>query len=298
MSLTPEQIAERRQGIGASDAPAALGLSPWRTPLEVFLEKTGRAGPQEESLPMRVGRALEPVVLQAFAEETGLSVTRQQERIIDPALPWRWATVDAIADGALVEAKTAGDRGEWGEPGTDQIPRHYIVQVQHALACTGFKLAYVPVLLSGRDFRVYEVRRDEAIISAITEREVEFWSRIERDDPPPLSSADDVRLRWPVDNGASVLATPEDLEDVAALRTLKDVVRGHESELKTLETKLKTRLGEAAQLIDDDGRVLVTWRSSKPVMRFDADAFKVVHPELYSEFRKAGAPARRFLLKE
>lgn len=298
MSLTPEQIAERRQGIGASDAPAVLGLSPWRTPLEVFLEKTGRAGPQEESLPMRVGRALEPVVLQAFAEETGLSVTRQQERIIDPALPWRWATVDAIADGALVEAKTAGDRGEWGEPGTDQIPRHYIVQVQHALACTGFKLAYVPVLLSGRDFRVYEVRRDEAIISAITEREVEFWSRIERDDPPPLSSADDVRLRWPVDNGASVLATPEDLEDVAALRTLKDVVRGHESELKTLETKLKTRLGEAAQLIDDDGRVLVTWRSSKPVMRFDADAFKVVHPELYSEFRKAGAPARRFLLKE
>ena len=70
--------ADRRAGLGASDAPAALGLSPWKTPLELFLEKTGRAAPVEEKLSMRIGRALEPVVLRAFVDETGLAVTRQQ----------------------------------------------------------------------------------------------------------------------------------------------------------------------------------------------------------------------------
>jgi len=291
--------ADRRAGLGASDAPAALGLSPWKTPLELFLEKTGRAAPVEENLSMRIGRALEPVVLAAFTEQTGLAVTRQQERITCPRFPWRWATVDGIAsDGALVEAKTATDPAEWGEPGTDQIPRHYIVQVQHALACTGLALAYVPVLIAARDFRIYEVRRDEAIIEAITEREIEFWSRVERDDPPPLTSPDDVKMRWPVDNGSSVLAEPEDVETIARLRELKSSSKALNAQIEQLETRIKARMGEAAQLVDADGRVLVTWKASKPALRFDTEAFKLAHPDLYAAFRKPGAPSRRFLLKE
>jgi putative phage-type endonuclease len=297
--MSVEHSSNRNIGLGASDAPAVLGLSPWRTPLEVFLEKTGRAAPQNENLAMRIGRALEPVVLSVFSEETGLSVTRQQERIRCPRYAWRWATVDAIAsDGALVEAKTASCAAEWGEPDTDQIPRHYIVQVQHALACTGLTLAYVPVLIAARDFRIYRVERDESIIEAITEREAEFWSRIERDDPPPPTSPVDVRLRWPSDNGASVIAEPADVETITRLRELMRELKSLEKEVEQLEYRIKLRMGEASQLVDADGRVLVTWKAIKPVLRFDTEAFKLAHPELYAAFRKPGAVSRRFLLKE
>lgn len=290
-------IPDRAQGIGASDAPAVLGLSPWRTPLEVFLEKTGRASPQEESLPMRIGKALEPVVLEAFTERTGLVVERLQERIRCPRFPWRWATVDAIAGSALIEAKTSGEFAEWGDEGTDQVPRHYIVQVQHALACTGLALAYVPVLIAGRDFRVYEVARDERIIEVVTEREREFWARIERNEPPPLSSANDVRLRWPSDNGSSVMASEEDELRIESLRKLKADHASLEHDIENLELGLKERLGEASALTDSTGAVLCTWKAGKPPMRFDTEAFKLAHADLYQLFRKAGAPVRRFLLK-
>lgn len=289
---------DRNTGIGASDAPAVLGLSPWRTPLEVFLEKTGRAAPQAESLPMRIGKALEPVVLEAFSERTGLTVARRQERIYCPRFPWRWATVDAIAGDALVEAKTSGEFAEWGDEGTDQIPRHYIVQVQHALACTGLKLAYVPVLIAGREFRVYEIARDESIIEVVTEWEREFWARIERNDPPPLTNANDVRIRWPEDNGRIVVANEEDLLRVDGLRKLKADRDALEANIEELELGLKERIAEASSLVDSYGRALITWKASKAPMRLDTQALKAAHPELYQQFCKTGAPVRRFLLKE
>jgi len=292
-------VESRRSGLGASDAPAALGLSPWKTQLELFLEKTGRAQPSEPTFQMRVGTALEPVVLNAFTDRTGLAISRQQERVYCPRYAWRWATVDAIAsDGALVEAKTASDPSDWGEEGTDQIPAHYIVQVQHALACTGLTLAYVPVLIRAQDFRVYEVRRDEAIIDALTEREREFWQRVERDDPPPLTSASDLKLRWPVDNGAVCLASDAILAQCAQLRAAKAARAAIEEQIEALEIEIKNHMGEAAQLIGPDGECLATWKASKPAQRFDAEAFRLAHPDLYAAFRKAGAPVRRFLLKD
>ena len=123
---------DRNKGIGASDAPVIAGLSPWRTPVDLWLEKLGRGVPQEVSLPMRAGTALEGLIIDAFCEQTGMTVLDRQTRFVDPAWPVRWATVDGITtDGAMVEAEMTQDDEGWGEPGTDQIPAHYIAQVQH-----------------------------------------------------------------------------------------------------------------------------------------------------------------------
>ncbi len=48
----------RKNGIGSSDAAAAVGLNPYKSQLELWLEKTGRDGnlpktdPNDESSPM------------------------------------------------------------------------------------------------------------------------------------------------------------------------------------------------------------------------------------------------------
>lgn len=289
-------MSDRRRGLGASDAAAACGLSPWASPLELWMAKTGRAVAQEETLPMRVGKALEPVVLAAFEARNGQSVTNRQQKITDPRLPWRWATIDGMTDDALVEAKTAGSLEGWGEDGSDQIPLHYVLQCQHALACaTDFDSVWVPVLFAAREFRCYRVQRDDALIVALTEKEAAFWGLVEADTPPEAVTSADVRLRWPTDTGLSVVAT----DDILAALTELHKVRGERKVAEALEDALQAQIqrfmADAATLLGPDGRPVATWKTATS-RRLDAKALDAAHPEITRQFR-VESTARRFLLK-
>lgn len=298
MTLTPAQLAERRNGLGASEAAAAVGLSRWCSPLELYLRKLGEAPEQSETWPMRVGSALEPLVLAGFTAETGLSVSDQQRQFRDPALPWRWATVDGIAaDGALVEAKTSGSPAEWGDDEA-AIPIEYACQVQHALAVTGLALAYVPVLIATRELRVYRVPRDEELIELLTEREREFWRRVETREPPAPKTLEEMRLRWPRDDGSARVATPEVLAALLDYRRARDEIARQESLADEAKARVLAALGEAASLVDEQGRALCTHKTAKGSRRFDVEAFKAAHPALYAEFQKDTPGSRRFLVKE
>jgi putative phage-type endonuclease len=66
---TNEWLALRSKGIGGSDISAILGLTKWKTPLEVYLEKTGQAAPVEENDSMRRGKILEKLVIDRFGRE-------------------------------------------------------------------------------------------------------------------------------------------------------------------------------------------------------------------------------------
>lgn len=298
MMRPAERVIPRNEGLGASDAPVALGLSPWRSPLELFLEKTGHSDGQEETLPMRVGKALEPVVLAQFTAKTGLLVTQTQRQVFDPRLSWRWATVDGVAsDGALVEAKTSSDDREWGEEGTDQIPLHYVVQVQHALACGDFALAWVPVLFDARDFRLYKVERDEDLIAEITRRETEFWQRVLDNDPPPAITVSDLRLRYAKDTGATAIADEACLERVTMLRAQAAALKEAEAKHETLKAEVMAFMGEAAVLTAPDGTLLATWKTSKGRTWLDGAALKNAWPDLHAKFTREGKPSRPFLLK-
>jgi putative phage-type endonuclease len=301
MAAAPEDraawLAERRHGIGASEAAAACGLSPWMSPLELFLQKTGRAPDVEETLPMRAGTALEPVVLRAFEERAGVVVTGRQERVFDRRLPWRWATLDGRVEShrAVVQAKTAGSADGWGEDGSDQIPLHYMLQVQHELACTECELAFVPVLFAVRELRVYEIPRSQPVIDALTEKEAAFWQRVLADQPPDAITTEDVRLRWPTDSGASVSATAEILDALTALAAAKEERKAAELREDALAATVQRFMGDAATLLGPDGKPVATWKSVKS-SRLDGKALAAAHPDIANKFR-VETSARRFLLK-
>src|SRR5437660_2439561 len=189
MTLTAERLAERTQGLGASDAAPAVGLSPWTTPFWLYLEKLGELPKPEgdaahrEALYLEMGEALEPVALAQFCRRSNLQITDRQRKITDPEWPRRWVRVDALSsDGGYVEAKSAGfaDPEEWGEElEDDAIPMHYLIQVQHGLACSGLSHAWVPLIISNRQFRLYRVKRDPELIQLLTQREREFWACVE-----------------------------------------------------------------------------------------------------------------------
>lgn len=300
MKTREDWLNERKSGLGGSDAPAVMGLSKWRTPLDVFLEKRGEGSEVVESEPMKWGRLLEPVVRQEYAERTGQVVRLEPHQLIrHPTLPHMFCTPDGITDsGRLYEGKVARSAEGWGEEGSADIPEAYLIQVQHSLVVTMLPVSDVAVLIGGSDLRIYEVEADAELQEMITEAEAAFWKLVQSGEPPPPKTAEDAIRRFrTVRPGASVTATQE-IEDIvhnlARMRIAAADLEGMQDAHKAL---IMGFMGDAETIVDLKGNPLVTWKQQKGAARFDTAAFKADSPDLYAEYVKAGEPTRRFLLK-
>ena len=186
-------LKQRQLGIGGSDVAPILGLSKWRTPLDVYNDKTSDTLDDIDNTSMEWGRRLEPVIRQKYADVTGMPVVQPSAMFQSVLHPFMVANVDGIrADGALVEIKTARSGTDWGDEGTDQIPEYYFTQVQHYMAVLGADRCDVAVLIGGSDFRIYTVERDEEIIDMLIEEERKFWDLVVNRTPPAPRTAEEV----------------------------------------------------------------------------------------------------------
>jgi putative phage-type endonuclease len=259
---TPE---ERRTGIGGSEAAAALGLSPWQSPFDLWEQKRGLAPPVEQNEPMLWGQLLEDTIRREYARRTGYDVRPVKEMIRHPEHPWMFAHIDGEIGplrNMILEVKTTRDSRGWGEPGTDEIPQHYLVQTHHYMACTTAEVCHVAVLIGGQDFRLYQVDRDAEIQQRVIEGEAEFWEWVKQGVPPPPSTLEDAMRRWGrFDARGYKVAGPEEIDAVAVLRAAHQ----QKAVLEELEERAKlvvmSAMGETGQsLVHPDGELLVTWK--------------------------------------
>lgn len=298
--MNREQFLEqRRAGIGGSDVAPILGLSPWKTPLEVYLEKIGEADEIEDTAAMRWGRNLEPVVLQEYADVTGRLLMPSQF-VRSEAHGFMLANIDAIAsDGRIVEAKTARTAQGWGEPGTAEVPDHYALQVQHYMIVTGARVADIAVLIAGSDFRIYTVEADADLHAMLIDAEREFWRRVVERDPPAATSVADAVARWGRAASAGVVSGTQHHRDAhARLLVLRDEIARLDEEADQIKADLMGAIGDSGDTLAVDGVELVTWKLTKAPERIDTAALKRAHPEIAREFTKPGQPIRRFILKD
>lgn len=183
-------LARRREGIGSSDIAALFDLDPWRTAYHVYLDKVGELA-DEDSPRKEWGRRLEDVVAYAYEKETGRNTSIPDPKVVEHrSLPYLLCTPDRwiYLDGqkAVLELKTAGyAHDEWGEEGTDQIPRGYLLQVQHQLLVTGLPVAHVAVLFGVDDFKRYVVEASDSIHQKIIKRATAFWEKNVLNRVPP-----------------------------------------------------------------------------------------------------------------
>jgi putative phage-type endonuclease len=260
---TPE---ERRTGLGGSDAAAALGLSPWQSPYDLWEQKSGLAPPLQQSEPMLWGKLLEDVIRGEYARRTGIEVKPVKEMVRHPARPWMFAHIDGkvgpVGD-VILEIKTTRDARGWGEPTTDEIPLHYLVQVHHYLAVTAAQVCDVAVLIGGQDFRLYQVTRDSDIERDLIEQEEAFWSFVERGVPPPPTTLQDAVRRWGHFDAQGYTVAGEDEQ-----RAIDILRRGHalRRELDEAEEQAKlvimSAMGDVGQTLVHPltGEVLATWK--------------------------------------
>lgn len=297
MNDSQEWLEARAQGIGGSEAAAILGLSKWKTPYQVWQDKRGLSGERDTSSALEWGKILEPVIRQKYSDETGRTV-KLPGHLQDDKYPFMLGTLDGITeDGRVLEIKTSRSLQEWGEPGTDEIPFVYLVQVQHYMHITKMSIADVAVLLAGSDFRIYEVPADPELQEMLVQREAEFWKLVQDGIPPePITYADAVK-RYRTSASRAVMASEAAQEAVSLLRSMKNTYSIMEQEEEKAKTIIMREMAEADTLLSPDGDTLLTWKKTKDTERFDAKGFCKDHPELYKQYLKTSEGSRRFLLK-
>ena len=270
---------DRTKFLGASEAGAVLGISPYRTPFRVWQEKVGLVLPDPPGIPARAGNALENLVLDLFQEETGKMVSYRQEEFEDDEYPFLKCHVDGLADsGEIVEAKTTGSDKGWGEPGTDQIPQVYLAQVTVQMYLAGLRIAYVPVLIGREDFRIYKVERDEELEKLILPRLVKFWTEnVEKKIAPPPVTLQDIYDAFPRHEARQVEATEEIHNAVRKLSDIQSRIKALEKEETETKALILSHMQSADELVYG-GKVLATWRTQN-AKRLNNARLKELYPK-------------------
>jgi len=287
-------LEARKKGIGGSDAGAVLGISPWKTPLQVYMDKVGAADPIQDNDSMFWGRTLEPVIRQRYADVTNRKVVVPDTLITHPKFEFMIGNLDGItSDNRVLEIKTARSAEGWGEPGSNEIPDSYMIQVQHYMLITAIPVADVAVLIGGSDFRIYEVPAEPELMELMIEKETGFWSRVINRDPPEPITYQDMLLKYGRTSKESrVQADVVAMAAVARLKEIKAIAK-EEDELKTV---IMAAFGESDTLMDNN-KVLATWKAGNGSKRFNAKLFEAENPELYKKYIVRSEPTRRLLLK-
>jgi len=297
-----EWLRERKNYLGGTDLAAICGLSPYRTALDVYLDKTSDDIAEDTNSAMHWGTLLEDVIAKEYAQVTGQTIEIEPNTIYHPEYKFLGANIDRWVGNKeyVLECKTAGftKAKEWGDLGTDQIPESYLVQVAYYAAICDVPKVDIAVLIGGQDFRIYTYNRDKNLEEKLIKITCNFWhNHIEKRVPPKCVNTRDTFNLFPQSNHKEITAK-EDI--LARLKELKEA-REEESRIQTTIEKLKTDIQEFMQdydvLIDENGNVIATWKNTAPRSLFDLKRFKEEAKEMYLKYASYSKQSRVFLIK-
>ena len=314
-----EWLAARRNGVGASEVAALLGLPCYgkRTQLDVWLSKMGKANEertQDETGWSTSGRFAEPMIADRYQHERIAAgeniVLAPSATEVDGVLPYLFATPDrdvfAVMDGLehpsspecntrvqlrTLEIKNRNEfvRDQWGAAGTDEIPLDVLAQVQTQLGVTGMGEAHVAVLIGGWDFRIMRVEADPGFHALTREAVQVFWETyvIPKKEPPLAgpSALDYVKRKWGAQVNETLRAATEDEAGwLSKLWQDKQTVKELEEAIEAMQALACNSIGTDSGLTSDLFKA--TWKAGKDATKVDRAAIIAA-----AEKELAGTPA-------
>ena len=304
-------------GIGGTDIGAILGLSPYKTPLELWSELVS-SDPQKsrDLLHLRYGQHNESFVAGEYERATQLFTVEHSPTLFHKAHGYMFGHIDrfvldtpdtpAVVDGVvtanrLLECKTSSafSKSDWGEAGTDQVPPLYLVQCAWYLAITECEAADLAVLIGNNDFRIYTIARDLELEGLILSHAQAFWhEHVLAQKPPQPVNVQDVQLLFPKEAPESTVeASLELLEQIKHYQSSCAKAQALSDECEKLKTEILNYMGFAEKLTHG-GKTIATWKCSKSSSRIDSKALAQAYPDIAKSFTSQVLGSRRFLLKE
>lgn len=299
-------LIARRTGIGGSDAAAIVGLNPYSSPYDVWLDKTGKTEPKEQNLSMRIGVELEETVARLWCAETGKQCHRSGFMFSNNENPWQLANVDRVVTGenAGLECKTTSSLSNIRKLKTGDFPDSYYAQCVHYMAVTGADRWYLGILELGCSpkFHSFVLERDESEIRILTESERIFWEDHVLINVPPEPSGtkatdEYIKKQYPkADENAEPVALYGMENDIADYYSIKQRIKTEQESADALEQKIKLQLGSASTGLARG--YTVTWDSRSKKGGIDADKLAAMFPNAYKACMKPNTTYRTFSVKE
>lgn len=305
----------RREFLGGSDIAAVIGLSPWATPVELWMEKTGRTPvvePDEQRKRMFArGHKLEPFIRDMVIEKlSGMGVevelldvsrhyTDTEHQFLRCEIDFELRLTGTVEIGGLfydldgehinADAKSVSGfaRKKWGETDTEDVPIEYAAQFMHGLGITGRRICLVAALRSFDDVDIFWTLRDDETIKGMREKAVLFWNEcVLADVAPDPFTFTDIKLLFPMDNGQSIEATDDIYDKVQKLRDTRERIRG----LEDLAEELTFQIGDFISpnaVLTYGTKPIATWKGQGR-NDFDEKRFKEEHPALALKYSHHG----------
>lgn len=289
-------LEERKNGIGASEVAAVIGLSKWESPLTVWAKKRGLIEEAERSpeaqTRMRIGRAMEPVIASEYVvrhPKDQIEDPGEFALVVDPEREYCRATLDRLIVSsesiqqcpAPLELKTAGERylDQWEQ----ELPVEYACQVQYQMMVLGAPVGVLAALVGGNRYFEFIVPRDDEFIQAMARAIDRFWACVESGDEPDvslsLSPADHARalaLIHPDDNGETIALPGDAYGWDARLLEVKEEISRLEEEKAELEGRIKSAIG-ASTYGELPGGIKYSWKTQeRPEVLTKASKFRVL----------------------
>jgi putative phage-type endonuclease len=299
---SPEWFALREDGVTATDAAVISGLSPYKTPYQLWAEKRGEYTPDAPGAAAVRGILLENTVAEFYEMETGRELRRSNGIVRIKEIPWAMASLDrtVVGEDGLVEIKTSASP-RWN---MYPIPPEVEAQVQWQMFVTGAPWVDVAALLGGLVFRIQRVDEDIEYQTRLYQRAIDFRDAVINGTPPALQGADSDALASVKPQASDEFATATDgIERVAALYAERQYEsRLLDEELANLAISIKEAIGEKAGVYGSGWQA--TWKANKASVKTNweavAEVAKAVAPDTYElalkthTVEKPGARVFRF----
>lgn len=309
--------------ISASEVAAILGLSPWQTPMDVWVRKSGIVEDTSSNATRR-GHMLERAIIDRWWAELPTADKSRQGCVIGPTLqdepirrsdvPWICARPDALIKDlypavppgwrAVMDAKSARSLSEdYGWSITlDGVPAHYAAQLAWQCAAAMVHVAHLAAYGTQRDeWRTYRLTISDAHQRTIIAAVADWRERHLLTGTPPTADGTDawsehIRRLYPGRTQMpDMVATAQDRALARDLARVRARIAELSREAKALEQALQLRMGDAHVLRDGE-EVIATWRPRKGTRRIDADALRRDLPEIAQKYTTTGEEGRTFKL--
>lgn len=300
-----EFLENRLNGIGGSDAAAILGISPFKSRLQLWHEKVNKViyTNSKSNLIFEIGHALEPIIANEYSKMTGRKLEVRESKS-HSNYPFIIGNIDREIikseknSKGILEIKTKGAWINWEET----IPPYYIAQIQHYMAIYEYNWSSFAVLdLGAREITVTDIERDDTLINTIIEEEKKFWDLVQTKTPPttePTTTCNSFlkeiyKTSEPItiDISDNTVAT----EYARNLKYIKEQYKSLDKSELIYKNYFMDLLKNAEKAIGSN--YTITWKNDRNSLKFDEEKFKNENQELYKKYLKEKKGVRRFLSK-